>query len=95
VGERLKFKEEAKMSRGNKKRKAKGIPLKYKSPNVNYSAVDFAIEVDGNYYDHGRKIYKSEVEKYKSLFLSFVADRKERNEEFRHIEAVRHANNLM
>lgn len=84
------------MSRGNKKRRDRGEPLKYKSKDgVNWSAVDYAIEVDRNYYDHGRKIYKSEVEKYKSLFLSFIADRKERNEEFRHIDAVRHANNLM
>lgn len=83
------------MSRGNKKRKAKGLPLKYKSPNVNYSAVDFAIEVNGVYYDHGRKIYKSKVDKYKSLFLNFINDRKERNEEFRHRDAVNYALNLM
>lgn len=83
------------MSRGNKKRKYRGEPLKYKSKNVNYGAVDFAIQVGKDFYNNGHKIYKSEVNKYKSLFLSFVKDRKERKEDFRHCEAVRHAYHFM
>ena len=79
------------MSRGNKKRKYKGKPLKYKSKNVNYSAVDFAIQVGKNFYNNGKSIYKSEVNKYKSLFMGFIIERKERNEEFKHGDAVIHA----
>jgi adenylate kinase len=79
------------MSRGNKKRKYKGEPLKYKSKNVNYSAVDFAIQVGKNFYNNGKSIYKFEVNKYKSLFMGFITERKERNEEFKHDDAIIHA----
>lgn len=79
------------MSRGNMKRKYRGEPLKYKSKNVNYYASDFAIQVGNDFYNNGHKIYKDEIIKYKNLFMEYVNERKVRNEEFRHYDAVTHA----
>lgn len=84
------------MSRGNKKRRDRGEPLKYKSKNgVNWSAVDYAIEVGKSYYRGSKRLFKTDINKFKSLFMSFVTDRKERKEPFTHKEAVRHTLNLL
>lgn len=83
------------MTRANRKKKLTGRPLKYKSTEVNYQAVDFAIEVQGKYYYLKKRIYKDQIDKYRSLFLSFLRDRKQRKEEFSHQDVVWHCLNIM
>ena len=83
------------MSRGNKKRKFRGEPLEYKSKNVNYGAVDYAIKVGKDFYSNRKKVLQADVNKYRGLFLGFVTDRKKRKESFIHREAVNYSLDLM
>lgn len=80
------------MSRANRKRKNTGRPLKYKSKNINWSAVDYAIEVDKKLYTFDGIANKLSVSKFRGAFQDYIKDRAEikRKESFTHTEAVFH-----